>query len=104
MATKGKNGKGSKGGGGKNHDDSTPSDYVIEFTPDAGFDIRSAAMGFSTMMEDLGQDLIIHLPHVSIEFEVGCSPQEIIDGYKQGIEHKYALKPSNNNNIKPPKR
>lgn len=54
---------------------------VIEFTPVGGFDIRTAARNFSRMMRESLQPLIIHLPHVSVEFEPGCTPKEIVDGY-----------------------
>jgi hypothetical protein len=74
-----------------------PLDHVIEFTPDAGFDIRNAARNFSRMMEDLGQPIIVHLPHVSVEFEPGCTPKEIIDGYNQAMKQKFIVKPSNSN-------
>lgn len=76
---------------------SNPADHVIEFTPDAGFDIRNAAKNFSRMMEDLGQPIIIHLPHVSVEFEPGCTPKEIVDGYNQAMKQKFVVKPSNSN-------
>lgn len=98
MAAKGKNGKGKKGAG-----PADGGDQVIEFTPDAGFEIRHSARNFSQMMEDLGQPIIIHLPHVSVEFEPGCTPKEIIDGYNQAMKHKFKIKHSNSNATKPNK-
>jgi hypothetical protein len=77
-------------------------DHVIEFTPEGAFDIRSAAKNFSRMMEDSNQSLIIHLPHVSVEFEPGCTPEEIIDGYHQGLRHKFVIHHSNTNAGKKP--
>ncbi len=83
-----------KGGGGKKVDDTTED--VMEFTPEGGFNIRSAARNFANLMESSNQPLIIHLPHVSVEFEPGCTPKEIIDGYHHAMQAKGA-KPSNTN-------
>jgi len=85
----GKGGRGGRGGG--------PGDHVIEFTPEGGFDIRTAARNFANLMEQSGQPLVIHLPHVSVEFEPGCTPREIIDGYNQAMHSKFIVKPSNTN-------
>ncbi len=82
------------GGGGKKGDDT--SEDVMEFTPVGGFNIRSAARNFANLMESSNQPLIIHLPHVSVEFEPGCTPKEIIDGYHHAMQAK-ASKPSNAN-------
>ena len=82
------------GGGGKKVDDT--SEDVMEFTPEGGFNIRSAARNFANLMESSNQPLIIHLPHVSVEFEPGCTPKEIIDGYHHAMQAKGA-KPSNAN-------
>lgn len=62
-------------------DESNYSDEAIEYTPMGGFDIRGAARIFAKMMRESLQPLIIHLPHVSVEFEPGCTAKEIIDGY-----------------------
>jgi len=70
---------------------------VMEFTPEGGFNIRTAARNFANLMESSNQPLIIHLPHVSVEFEPGCTPKEIIDGYHHAMQAK-GLKPSNANN------
>lgn len=83
--------KGRKGG---NSGDTTD---VLEFTPEGGFNIRTAAKRFSEMMEHSGQPIIIHLSHVSVEFEPGCTPQEIIDGYHQAVRHKMTIRHSNAN-------
>lgn len=91
--------RGKKGG----DDGEGADDHVIEFTPDGSFDIRRAASNFADMMEDLNQPLIIHLPHVSVEFEPGCTPEEIVDGFNQAVNHKVVVKPSNSN-IKSPKK
>ncbi|MDD9900899.1 MAG: hypothetical protein OXT65_07965, partial [Alphaproteobacteria bacterium] len=56
-------------------------DEVILFTPGPGFDIRAAADEFVEAMEEYGLPLLIRLPHVSIEFEPGCTQEEIIEGY-----------------------
>ena len=48
-------------------------------------------------METSGQPLVIHLPHVSVEFESGCTPKEIIDGYNMAMRAKFVVKPSNAN-------
>ena len=77
-------------------------DHVIEFTPEAAFNIRTAARNFADMMEESNQPLIIHLPHVSVEFEPGCTPQEIIDGYHMAMRHKFVVHHSNTNHKKPP--
>lgn len=91
-----------KGGKGGNHDD---HDQVIEFTPDAGFDIRFMAKQLADMMIDKELPVLMHLAHVSVEFEPGCTPQEIIDGYKQAMAHKVKIKHSNaNDEDKPPKK
>lgn len=76
-------------------------DHVIEFTPEGAFNIRTAARNFSAMMEESNQPLVIHLPHVSVEFEPGCTPQEIIDGYNMAIRHKFVVHHSNVNSKKP---
>jgi hypothetical protein len=62
------------------------SDDVMEFTPTVDFDIRTAAKKFSKMMRESLQPLIIHLPHLSVEFEPGCTAKEIIDGYHYAIK------------------
>jgi hypothetical protein len=92
---------GNKGeGGAGGHGD----DHVIEFTPEGGFNIRMAARQFAEMMEHSNQPLIIHLPHVSVEFEPGCTPKEIIDGYHMAMKSKFVVKPSNANaNFRTPK-
>jgi len=92
MATKKKSGGGKKTGG----DTPTPFEDVIEFTPEGGFNIRTAARNFANIMESSNQPLIIHLKHVSVEFEPGCTPKEIIDGYNMAMQAK-ATKPSNSN-------
>lgn len=58
---------------------------VFEFTPAGGFDIRVSARKLSKMMTDSLRPLIIHLPHASVEFEPGCTAQEIIDGYQEAM-------------------
>lgn len=85
------NGNGNGNGAGADHE------HVIEFTPEGGFNIRTAARHFSQLMESSGQALIIHLPHVSVEFESGCTPKEIIEGYNQAMRAKFIVKPSNAN-------
>ncbi|MEZ0262297.1 MAG: hypothetical protein ACAH80_14925 [Alphaproteobacteria bacterium] len=72
-------------------------EHFIEFTPEGGFDIRSAARNFANLMEQSNQPLIIHLPHVSVEFEPGCTPKEIVDGYNLALRAKIVVKPSNAN-------
>ena len=73
------------------------NDQVMEFTPEGGFNIRTAAKRFAEMMEKSGQPLVIHLPHVSVEFEAGCTPKEIIDGYHQAMQHRMIVHHSNSN-------
>lgn len=92
MAGKGKKGGKSNGNGNNGH-----HDHIIEFTPEGGFNIRTAARHFSQLMEHSGQALIIHLPHVSVEFESGCTPKEIIEGYNQAMRAQFVVKPSNAN-------
>jgi hypothetical protein len=70
-------------------------DEVISFTPSAGFDIRKAAAHLHEMMEDIGQPLIIYLPNIAVEFEVGCTRKQIIDGYNQALKASLAVKPAN---------
>lgn len=89
---------GKKGGSGKGGDD---SEHIIEFTPDGGFNIRNAARNFAELMESSAHPLVIHLPHVSVEFEPGCTPKEIIDGYNMAMRVKYDIKPSNANTKAP---
>lgn len=90
---------GGKQGGGKKKTPlpPDPQDCFIEFTPSGGFDIRAAARNFSELMEQLDQSLVIHLPHVSVEFEPGCTPQEIVDGYNMALSSKFELGHSNAN-------
>ena len=90
---------GRKGSGGEH---GSGDDHVIEFTPEGAFNIRTAAQNFSRMMEESNQPLIIHLPHVSVEFEPGCTPDEIIEGYHQGMRHKFIIHHSNANSGKKP--
>lgn len=73
-------------------------DDVLEFTAGKGFNIRSHAKEFSIVMIETGLDLILHLSHVSIEFEAGCTAKEIIDGYFYALNQRpVAGKPSNCN-------
>ena len=88
-----------KGGGDEGGHE---GDHVIEFTPEGGFNIRMAARNFADLMEHSNQPLIIHLPHVSVEFEPGCTPKEIIDGYNMALKHKFLVQHSNANSSKPP--
>jgi hypothetical protein len=75
------------------------SDEYIECTPAGGFDIRTAARMFSKMMRESLQPLIIHLPHVSVEFEPGCTAKEIVEGYHYAMsKKKIGRRPSNANN------
>ncbi|HYD17655.1 MAG TPA: hypothetical protein VEF76_04160 [Patescibacteria group bacterium] len=90
---------GRKDGKGKSMDGD--HDHVIEFTPEGGFNIRTAARNFANLMRSSLQPLIIHLPHVSVEFEPGCTPKEIIDGYNQAMKAKFIVKPSNANSKSP---
>jgi hypothetical protein len=83
---------GKKGGGG--------NDDVIEFTPTAGFDIRKAAAEIKALMEELGQSLVIHLARISVEFEVGCTRKEIIDGYNRALRASINAAPANANTTK----
>ena len=63
-------------------------DEVIEFTAGKGFNIRTHAREFSDMMMETGLDLILHLRNVSVEFEAGCTPKEIIDGYFYALQQR----------------
>ena len=76
-----------KGKGGFD-DDNGGDDHVLEYTPDATFNIRHAAREFAYWMEETGLSLLLHLPHVSVEFEAGCTPKEIIDGYFYAMRRK----------------
>lgn len=96
MAGKKKNG-GKSGGTGKKNGHASDHEDVIEFTPEGGFNIRTAAGHFAQLMETSNQPLVVHLPHVSVEFEPGCTPKEIIDGYNQAMRAKFVVKPSNAN-------
>ena len=87
----GKSGGSGKGQGNDHHE------HVIEFTPEGAFNIRTAARHFAQLMETSNQPLVIHLPHVSVEFEAGCTPREIIEGYNQAMRAKFVVKPSNAN-------
>lgn len=100
MARDKKNGKPGKKGGKSTMDEGQnghAGDHVIEFTPEGGFNIRTAARNFANLMRESLQPLIIHLPHVSVEFEPGCTPQEIIDGYNLAMQTRYGVEPSNAN-------
>ncbi len=75
-------------------------DEVIEFTAGKSFNIRTHAKEFSDMMMETGLDLILHLRHVSVEFEAGCTPKEIIDGYFYALQQRPASgKPASNCNL-----
>lgn len=82
------------GGGFDGFDD---DGELIEYTPGKTFNIRSHAREFSEIMIDTGLNLVLHLRHVSVEFEAGCTPQEIIDGYFYAMQHKGKSAPSNCN-------
>ncbi len=100
MAGKKKNNGKSSGSNGNGHGNGHGTgdhEHVLEFTPEGGFNIRTAARHFSQLMEKSGQALIIHLPHVSVEFEAGCTPREIIEGYNQAMQSRFIVKPSNAN-------
>ncbi len=92
-----KNGKksGGKKGGAGGGDKTT--EQIIEFTPEGGFDIRAAARNLANLMEETLKPVVIHLPHVSVEFEPGCTPKEIIDGYNQALHSQFVVQPSNAN-------
>ncbi len=100
MVKGGKKGKGKSSG---RNTEGAGEEYVMEFTPEANFDIHHSAPKFSQMMEELLQPLIIHLPYISVEFEPGCTADEIIDGYNQAVKHKFSIKHSNSN-IEAPKK
>jgi hypothetical protein len=70
-----KSGSGKDGGG----------DDVLTLTPTADFDIRKEAQRLSELMITFERPLVLRLPHVSIEFEPGCTRKEIIDGYTLAI-------------------
>lgn len=70
---------------------------IIELVADGGFNIRSAAKQLALTMAEKDLPLVIHLPHVSVEFEPGCTAKEIIDGYHLAMK-KIAATPSNTNN------
>lgn len=93
MTKKGKNGK-----GGKGTQDMGDDEHVLEYTPDGTFNIRQSAREFALWMEETGLSLLLHLPHVSVEFEAGCTPREIIDGYFYAMQQKRGSVPSNCNN------
>jgi len=71
---------------------------VISLTPSAGFDIRKAAKNAVELMENLHQPLVIHLPDIDLEFEVGCTRQQIIDGYNQGLKEQQLMVEASNTN------
>jgi hypothetical protein len=96
MAGKKKSG-GKKGGGEGKKTPAPDTEHFIEFTPMGGFNIRTAAHHFSQIMESSGQPLVIHLPHISVEFEAGCTPKEIIEGYNQALKSKFVVRTSNAN-------
>lgn len=93
MARKGSGGKGGEGG----------SSHVIEYTPTTGFNIKHMAAQFAGWMEETGLPLLLHLKHVSVEFEPGCTPKEIIDGYNLAMEHRMRVPHSNSNDKPAPK-
>lgn len=71
---------------------------VIYFTPAPGFDIKRSSRHLAEMMEEQQLPLVIQLSKISIEFEIGCTPKEIVDGYNQGLKaQQLSSKPSNNN-------
>lgn len=75
-------------------------DEIIEFTAGKNFNIRAHAKEFAAMMMETELDLILHLDHVSIEFEAGCTAKEIIDGYFYALHQRPpAGKPASNCNL-----
>lgn len=98
----GKRGKGAGSGGG--NEDFPETEHFIEFTPDGGFDIRSAAKNLVKLMNDLEQDLVMHLPHVTVEFQYGCTVQEVIDGYNLATAQKMIIEHANCNDSGKPSK
>jgi hypothetical protein len=72
-------------------------DEVIELTPSVGFDIRNVAGDLVSLMTATQQALRIHIPHAVVEFECGCTRQQIIDGYYEALKSSIAVEPSNGN-------
>lgn len=98
----GKKGKGAGNGGGDN--DFPESEHFIEFTPDAGFNIKTAAKNLVKLMNDLEQDLVMQLPHVTVEFQYGCTVEEVIDGYNLATAQKMIIEHANSNDSGKPSR
>jgi hypothetical protein len=90
--SKRKTGKSGKSGKGAKKDD-----HALFITPGAGFDIRTAAGHIKDVMEDLQQPLVIQLSRIAVEFEVGCTRKEIIDGYNRALRVQMAGATSNSN-------
>lgn len=74
-------------------------DDVLEFTAGKGFNIRSHAKDFSEVMIETGLDLILHLHHVSVEFEAGCTAKEIVEGYFYALQQRPASGKASNCNL-----
>ena len=72
-------------------------DHVIELTADKDFDIHAQAKDLAALMRETEMDLVLHLRHVSVEFEAGCTAREIIDGYFYAMRQKGRRRPSNGN-------
>lgn len=88
MTRKGKGSDGQSGGG---------NDRVLEYTPDGTFNIRQTARELASWMEETGLSLLLHLPHLTVEFEAGCTPKEIIDGYFYALRRRDRVRASNCN-------
>ena len=70
--------------------DSQVDEDVISLTPTAGFDIRKEARRIHGLMHDLQKSLIIHLPLIEAEFELGCTVKQLIEGYQQALREQMA--------------
>lgn len=77
--------------------DDGESELVMEYTPPPAFDVRTVAHEFAHIMKETGHPLIINLPHMTVEFEPGCTAKEIIDGYNMAIKRKTSAPASNTN-------
>ncbi len=84
----------------RRRNDNDEQDFLI-FTPGPGFNIKASASHLVEMMEEQGLPLAIELPNVTVEFELGCTEEQVIDGYNQALRAQFSTKPSNANKRKP---
>lgn len=70
-----------------NQNEAPEGEHVLEFTPEDDASIEDIANMVVDMMEDYGMDCDVHFPAFTMEVERGATPEEIIAGYQDILDH-----------------